>query len=88
VRGTPAGYTVTGGSGLLNVVIGGSPINLDAAPNTVINLLGLGTVTINKQVRTARGISVIAIDIVVGKAQSGLPVGAEVQLAVSTASVD
>lgn len=88
VRGTASGVVVTGGSGLVNLVIGGHPINLNTAPNTVINVLGLGKVTINKQVRTARSIGVIAVDVVIGKAQSGLPVGAEVQLAVATASVD
>lgn len=87
VRGTAGGVVVTGGSDLLNLSIGGNPIALNTAPNTVINLLGLGTITINKQVRTAASISVIAVDIVLDTAQAGLPVGAEVKLAVATASV-
>jgi hypothetical protein len=87
VRGAPATPTlVEGSSGLVNVRIGGTLIPINAAPNTVIKLAGLGTITINKQVRTAVSVSVVAIDIVLGTAQGGLPVGAEVQLAVSTAA--
>ncbi len=86
VTGSSAGITISGGSGLVNVSIGGHALALNTAPNTVINVLGLGTVTINKQVRTNHSISVIAIDIVLGSAQSGLPVGAEVQLAAASAA--
>jgi hypothetical protein len=88
VRGTPsAPRTVSGSSGLVNVKIGGNLIAINAKPNTVIKLAGLGTITINKQVATAYSMSVVAIDIVIGKAQAGFPVGAEIQLAVATAAV-
>jgi hypothetical protein len=87
VRGAPAIPTlVQGSSGLVNVRIGGNLIPVNASPNTVINVAGLGTVTINKQVRTAVSSTVVAIDIVLGTAQGGLPVGAEIQLAVSSAT--
>jgi hypothetical protein len=70
----------------VNVRIGGNLIPVNASPNTVINVAGLGTVTINKQVRTTVSSTVVAIDIVLGTAQGGLPVGAEIQLAVSSAT--
>ncbi len=78
--------TVTGSTNLANVVIGGTVINLNAAPNTTINVLNLGQITINQQIRTAHGIIVRGLDIVIGTARNGLPVGAEIQLAVAAAS--
>jgi hypothetical protein len=68
------------------VVIAGTVINLNAAPNTTINVLNLGQITINQQIRTAHGIIVRGLDIVIGTARNGLPVGAEIQLAVAAAS--
>ena len=78
--------TVTGSTNLANVVIAGAVINLNAAPNTTINVLNLGQVTINQQIHTAHGIIVRGLDIVIGTARNGLPVGAEIQLAVAAAS--
>jgi hypothetical protein len=78
--------TVTGNSQLVGLTIGGHPINLNAGPNTTIDVLHLGQVTINQQIRTAHGIIVRALDIVIGTRRNGLPVGAEVQVAVAAAS--
>jgi hypothetical protein len=77
---------VHGSSQLVGLVIGGKPITLNAAPNTVINVLNLGTITLNQQIRTAHGIIVRALDIVLGTKRNGLPIGAEIQVAVATAS--
>jgi hypothetical protein len=78
--------TVGGQTQFVDLVIAGKPINLNVGPNTTINVLHLGQVTLNQQIRTAHGIIVRAVDIVVGTRRNGLPVGAEVQLAVSAAS--
>ena len=67
-------------------MIGGKPIALTTAPNTVLNL-GIGKVTINQQIKSAKQITVRALDIVLGKAGYGLPAGAEVRVAVAIASV-
>ncbi len=87
-HGAPSSATtLAGASRLVNLVIGGKPINLNVAPNTVINL-GLGKITINQQIKTGNNkITVRALDIVLGKAGYGLPAGAEVQVAVAIASV-
>jgi hypothetical protein len=85
VRGTSAGTTVTGTSGLVNLSIGGKAIPINTKPNTKISLAGLATITINKQTATANSVTVCAIDIVLLKANAGLPAGAEVQLAVASA---
>jgi hypothetical protein len=86
VRGTPSGVRVSGSSQLVNLVIGGKPIALNTAPNSVIDL-GVAKVTINQQIKSAKKITVRALDIVLGKAGYGLPAGAEVQVAVAIASV-
>jgi hypothetical protein len=86
VRGTPRGVQVSGSSQLVHLVIGGKPIALNTSPNSVLNL-GIGKVTINQQVKSAKKITVRALDIVLGKAGYGLPAGAEVQVAVAIASV-
>jgi hypothetical protein len=87
-RGTPSsnGTVLIGTSQLANLKIGGTPITLNTAPNTVLNL-AIGKVTINQQIKSAgHTITVRALDIVLGKAGYGLPAGAEVQVAVATAT--
>lgn len=66
--------TLTGSSDLADVTVGGVAVSADVAPNTVIQLGGLATVTINEQTETGVGtadpqIVVNAIDI---KLLSGL----------------
>jgi hypothetical protein len=86
VTGTAGGTTVVGSSGLVDLSIAGKALPLNAKPNTKINVLGLGTITLNKQTATKNSISVVALDIVLGKATGGLPVGAEIQLAAASAA--
>jgi hypothetical protein len=78
--GTRQGTTTFSG-----LVVNGHTITAPA-PNTVIDVLNLGRVTVNQQVRSAHGIVVRALDIVLGVARDGLPAGAEVQVAVATAT--
>ncbi|MDT4913671.1 MAG: hypothetical protein QOC66_2799 [Pseudonocardiales bacterium] len=77
---------VHGSSQLVGLVIAGKPINLNVAPNTTINVLNLGQVTLNQQIRNANGLTVRALDIVLGTKRNGLPVGAEIQVAVTIAA--
>jgi hypothetical protein len=86
VRGTASGTAVSGSSRLANLVIAGKAIPLNARPNTVLKL-GIGRVTINQQLKSAKSVTVRALDIVLGRAAYGLPAGAEVQIAVANASV-
>jgi hypothetical protein len=77
--------TIIGTCKVLNLVVAGRPISLNVVPNTTINVLGLGTVTINQQIRSPHKITVRALDIVLTTSRNGLPVGAEVQIAVAVA---
>lgn len=77
---------VHGSSQLVGLVIAGKAINLNAGPNTTIDVLHLGQVIINQQIHTAHGIIVRALDVVLGTKRNGLPVGAEIQVAVAAAS--
>jgi hypothetical protein len=78
--------TVAGSSEIVGLTIAGKPINLSAGANTEIDVLHLGQVFINRQIRTAHGITVIGLDVVLGTSRNGLPAGAEVQVAFASAS--
>jgi hypothetical protein len=74
---------------LVNVKIAGIPISANPAPNTKINILNVGLVTLNK-VKTStstRSIQQTLIDIVITTASFGLPVGAHVEIAATAAWV-
>ena len=45
----------TGSSTLTNVRVAGVPVNVNAPPNTVLALTGIGSVTINEQIRPTNG---------------------------------
>lgn len=78
---------LSGHSKLVNLTIGGIVVPVDVAPNTRISVLGLVTVTINQQIRTATGITVRALDVKVIGSGLGLPVGAHVEVATANAWV-
>ena len=80
--------TVTGGSTLVNLIIGGKPIDINTAPNTVINVGNILQVTINQQIRpNNRAMIVRALDIKVLVAKGGFPAGAEIQVATTRVNV-
>lgn len=62
-------------------------INVNVAPNTAVNLAGLGKVTFHKRVSTPTGIQVTMIYVVLGKALGGLPTGKVLEIGVSDTSV-
>jgi hypothetical protein len=49
-------------------------------PNTVIDVLGLGTIYLNRIVNRPSGVQVIALQVVLGQARSGLPKGAVINV--------
>lgn len=88
VRGVPGkgNPTVTGSTGLVNLTIAGKKIPVNTSPNTRLKLLNVGTVTLNEQVRKTRSITVRALVIRLSTAAYGFPAGAEIQVAVASAS--
>ncbi|HXF95784.1 MAG TPA: choice-of-anchor P family protein [Gemmatimonadales bacterium] len=52
------------GSGFVNLVVNGIALTTDVAPNTRIDLPGIGYVVLNEQTRTASGIAVNMIHVV------------------------
>ncbi|MGN6721086.1 MAG: choice-of-anchor P family protein [Marmoricola sp.] len=82
--GTPL---TEGSTDFINLKIAGKPISINVAPNTKINVAGLGLVTINEQQSavTPKGIAekVIALHIVLSTARAGLPVGANIEIGTS-----
>jgi hypothetical protein len=83
--------TTTGSLTFVRLTIAGRAIPLDVAPNTTIHVANLGRVTINEQVATARtgfhAFRTEALHIVLDTRRAGLPVGAEVEVAVASAGV-
>jgi hypothetical protein len=47
----------TEGSGFVNLVLGGVPVTTDVAPNTRVDLPGVGYAVLNEQTRTGDGVS-------------------------------
>ncbi|HWL49548.1 MAG TPA: choice-of-anchor P family protein [Acidimicrobiia bacterium] len=87
------GTPITEGSlQFINLRVAGKTIPVDVAPNTTINVAGLGKVVINehKQLRApgaAHGYQVIALHITLDTKKAGLPIGAEIQIGASQAYV-
>jgi len=72
---------------LVGLKINGKPVGLDPSPNTKLAIPGVGTLTLNQQVEADDGLTVRALDLVLGKPLLGLPVGAHVEVSVAIASV-
>jgi hypothetical protein len=71
---------------LANLKINGTPIAVNPAPNTKINLLNVALITLNQQIVGPHSIVVRAIDIVITTDAYGLKAGTEIQLAAAGAS--
>jgi hypothetical protein len=81
------GATVkTASSQVLDLKVLGIPVKLSAAPNSRFSVLGIVTVTINEQVTTANGITVVGLHVVGGPLLGSLA-GVDVQVAVASSSV-
>lgn len=87
--------TSAAGTVFANLLVNGTPIAANPAPNTRIDLPGIGFVIINEQIatgngRTTAGLTVNGLRLVITTALPllGLPVGAEVTIASSTSGVN
>ncbi|MCA1696240.1 MAG: hypothetical protein LC749_16815, partial [Actinobacteria bacterium] len=78
------------GSQFLGLSVSGHPeITADVAPNTKIELLGLGTLYLHRVIKTPNNITVRMIELKVtnGSNVFGLPLGSDIQVGVAEASV-
>lgn len=73
---------------LVNLVIDGHAIPVNAAPNSTISVGNLATVYLNRQVLTGRTASVVVLEVVLTTAGYGLPAGADVQVGVAGVGLD
>ncbi|WP_338184315.1 choice-of-anchor P family protein [Jatrophihabitans sp.] len=71
----------------VNLVIAGTKIPLNVSPNTVINVAGLATITINQQAFLSNTAAVRGIDIKLTVAKYGLPIGAEIEVGAALADI-
>jgi hypothetical protein len=81
-------YVPTTESQFINLKIAGQSIPINVSPNTVINVLNLATITVNKQVAYKNAAAVYGIDVTLTVAKYGLPVGAEIQIGVAIAGIN
>jgi hypothetical protein len=84
--------TMTGGTQFVNLRIAGQAIPVNVGPNTSIHVANLGYVTVNEHTEyDIPGFvhlkQVIALHVVLDTAKAGLPVGAEIQIGVTQATV-
>ncbi|WP_338178799.1 choice-of-anchor P family protein [Jatrophihabitans sp.] len=77
----------TASTTFINLVVAGIKIPLNVSPNTVINVAGLATVTINQQAFLSNTAAVRGIDIKLTVAKYGLPIGAEIEVGAALADI-
>lgn len=76
------------GSQIAGLKINGEDfLEVDIAPNTEINLAGIATVTLNKQVKSGNKIAVTQIEIVLADDVAGLPTGSTIQIGHAEAAI-
>ncbi|WP_426299888.1 choice-of-anchor P family protein [Arthrobacter sp. R-11] len=80
--------TLTDTSTFTNLRIAGLPaINASVAPNTVVQVPGLGKVTLHKVTKTSAAIIVTMVEIVLNQSIGGLPTGSTIQIGYSSAGI-
>lgn len=86
----PAGgpVTLTDKSSFVNLRIAGLPaINAAVAPNTVVQVPGLGRVTLHKVAKSSTTITVIMIEIVLDRPLGALQKGSKIQIGYSNSGI-
>jgi hypothetical protein len=68
----------------VNLKVAGKTIAVNVKPNTKINVLGLGQVTINQQASAPGYSAIIGVRVTLSVKKLGLPVGADIHLAVAS----
>jgi hypothetical protein len=88
-RGTQTSgvYRGTMKMSLLNLTVGGRAIPVDVAPNTAIHVAGLGRVVVNQQVQRGKVNVIRGVYITLDTSRAGLPVGATIEIAVASTSI-
>jgi hypothetical protein len=71
----------------VNLTIAGKPIAINVKPNTLINVLGIAKIYINQQINTAHSTTVVGLRIVLSTAKYGLPIGAEIDVAMANSFI-
>lgn len=80
--------TLTDTSSFVNLRITGLPaINDAVAPNTVIQVPGLGQVTLHKVSKSSTAITVTMIEIVLDRALGALPTGSKIEIGYSNSGI-
>lgn len=85
-RGNTNGSTYTftdTGSGFGALTIQGSSVGPTAAPGTVVQVPGVGTLTLRKVSRTSRSLTVTTIEVVLKQPVDDLPIGTVVRVGVA-----
>lgn len=88
-RGSQTSGAYRGGMrmSLVNLKVAGRQIPLDVAPNTRIDVAGVGRVVVNQQIQNGRTNVIRGVLITLTTAQAGLPVGARIEIAVASTSI-
>jgi hypothetical protein len=77
------------GSMFVGLTVAGFPdIHDDVAPNTTLDIANLGTLYLYRVIRSPKGIEVRMVEVRVTQANSfGLPIGADIRVAVAKVSI-
>ncbi|MGJ3189214.1 choice-of-anchor P family protein [Paenarthrobacter sp. FR1] len=85
---TASTVTLTDTSTFTNLKVAGLPaINASVAPNTVVQVAGLGQVTLHKVSKSSTSIIVVMIDVVLNQPLGALPTGSRIQIGYSSTGV-
>lgn len=83
-----AGVALTDTSSFVNLRIAGVPaVNASVAPNTVVQVPGLGKVTLHKVTKYRAAIVVTMIEIVLDAPHGALPAGAKIEIGYSNSGI-
>jgi hypothetical protein len=84
VAKTQTGHVEEQSLEFVKLKVAGKTIAADVKPNTRINVLGLGRVTINEQVSASGYSAIVGVRVILSVKKLGLPVGADIQLGVAS----
>lgn len=84
VAKTQTGHVEEQSLEFVKLKVAGKNIAANVKPNTRINVLGLGRVTINEQVSASGYSAIVGVRVILSVKKLGLPVGADIQLGVAS----
>jgi len=77
----------TTGTSVVGLKVNGRSVRVSTAENTKVDILGVGTLTLRKAVRSTNGVTVYAAQLVLGSARGGLAAGTVLNVGVAQAGV-